>query len=38
MWAVEILFIEILREVSLMSIHFTLTQEGHLEQVPHTFG
>ena len=37
-WALEIGRIDILLELSLMSTHLTLPQEGHLEQVLHIVG
>ena len=37
-WAVEISRVDILLEVSMMSVHLVLPRQGHLEQVIHIFG
>lgn len=37
-WAVELVRVDILLEMSMMSAHLALPREGHLEQVLHIFG
>ena len=36
-WSIELGWIDIVTEVSMLSTHLTMSQEGHLQQVYHVF-